>query len=172
MPDPSGAALEFQELARALREAGETGLRRELYQAVNEAAKPFAATVRSVEHLRPYMPDRYAEILAEDLAVTILKRTGTAPGVSLRAKGRRRSRHVARLNEGILTHPVFGTEEQEARAVMAGLGHGRGWTWVSQDIRPRFFDDPAQDLGPEARRQIEAAVQRITDRIYRFTRGR
>lgn len=167
MPDPSGAALEFQELARALREAGETGLRRELYQAVNEAAKPFAATVRSVEHLRPYMPDRYAEILAEDLAVTVLKRTGTAPGVSLRAKGRRRSRHVARLNQGIITHPVFGRPEAEALAV----SHGRNWTWVYQNIRAGFFSDPARDLGPEARRQIEAAVRRITRHIYRFTKG-
>ncbi|MBO0813568.1 MAG: hypothetical protein J2P30_00205 [Actinobacteria bacterium] len=157
------ALTEFEALARALKEAGETGLRRELTKAFQDAARPLARRIASEENLKPLMPDRYAEILAEDLAITISQRTGaTYPGVYLRAKGRTRSRHVKRLNEGILTHPVFGRPEAEA----AASAHGRGWTWVSQKIRPGYFDDPVRASGPEVRRQIEAALRRVIDKIY------
>jgi hypothetical protein len=37
---------------------------------------------------------------------------------------------------------------------------------VSQRISPGFFDDATDASGPDARRQIEAAMRRITDRIY------
>jgi hypothetical protein len=156
------AATEFEALARALKDAGEKGLQRELRKAIRDAAQPLARQVADVNHLKPYMPNRYAEVLAEDLTVTISQRLGTVPGVTLRAKGRRKSRHVSRLNQGILTHPVFGTEAQE----LAATAHGRGWTWVSQDIRPRYFDDPVAASGPEVRRQIEAALRRIIAKIY------
>lgn len=156
------AAVEFEALARALKDAGEKGLKRELYKAINDAGQGLAKQVKDVEHLKPYMPNRYAEILAEDLTVIISKRLGTAPGVTLRAKGRRKWRHVRRLNQGILTHPVYGTEAQE----LAATAHGRGWTWDTQEIHPRFFDDPVAASGPEVRRQIEAALHRVIAKIY------
>jgi hypothetical protein len=161
-------AVEFAALATALREAGETGLRRELYKAINDTARPLAREIGDVEHLKPYLPDRYAEVLAGDLAVRISKRTGTDPGVFIRALGRRRNRHVARIEQGILRHPVFGTEAQIAAHLAAGGSgaHGRAWTWVSQDIRPGFFADPVGRVGPEMSRQIQAAVQRVIRRIY------
>lgn len=161
------AATEFEALGRALKEAGEKDLARELRKGINDAASDLKAQVQDVEHLKPYMPNRYAEILAEDLAVVISQRLGTTyPGVYLRAKGRTRSRHVSRLNQGILTHPVFGTEAQELSAKASGRGHGRGWTWVSQDIRPRYFDDPVAASGPQLRDQIAAAVRRVIEKIY------
>jgi hypothetical protein len=144
------AATEFEALARALKDAGEKDLARELRKGINDAAKPLAQQVQNVEHLKPYMPNRYAEVLAGDLAVTISQRTGTIPGVTLRARGRRRYRHVARLNQGILTHPVFGDRR----------------VWRSQDIRPRFFDDPVAASGPQVRDQIAAAVRRVISKIY------
>lgn len=160
MADP---ALEFAVLARALKDAGETGLRRELFKAINDAGQTVGKEIRNVEHLKPYMPDRYAEILAGDLALRVSKRTGTNPGVTLRALGRVRNRHVARINEGILRHPVYGTEAQ-VEAAPSGR-HGAGWTWVSQDIRGGFFDDPVERAGPEVRRQIEDAVQQTIRKI-------
>lgn len=150
------AAVEFEALARALKEAGETGLRNELYKAINDAAQPLVREVRDAGHLRPYLPNRYAQILAEDLAVQISKRTGTDPGVSLRAKGRRHARQVSRLNRGIITHPVFASP----------LKTRREWDWVTQNVRPRFFDDPVRQSGPQVREQIVAAVKRIKRRIY------
>ncbi len=162
MADLSDAAQEFRELARALREVGETGLRRELFKAISDAAKPVAKRIGDVEHLKPYMPDRYAEILAEDLTVSILKRTGTAPGVRLRAKGRRKSRHVSRLERGIITHPVFADPAKERKE----------WHWVYQILeRPHFFSDPARESGPQVRAEIGRALDRVTRQLFRYTRG-
>jgi hypothetical protein len=166
------AAVEFQALARALTDAGETGLKRELYKAISDTARPLAREIGDVEHLKPYMPDPYAAVLASDLAVRISKRTGTNPGVFIRALGRTRNRHVERIEQGILRHPVFGTEAQLARFLAiprsqrARAGHGRGWTWRDQDVRPGFFADPVDRAGPEMRRQIQAAVRRIIRKIY------
>jgi hypothetical protein len=166
MAEISAAAERFAELARALREAGETGLRKELYKALSDATKPLAAEIRSEANLKPRMPDRYAEILAADLSMRVLKNAGKNPSVSLRVKGRVRGRHVTRLNRGILTHPVFGTEAQEALA----MRHGAGWAWVSQDIAPGFFDSPVERAGPQVREEVARAVRRVIDHIYRFTR--
>ena len=146
------AATEFEALARALKDAGETGLQKELRKAIRDAATPLAKKVQDEEHLKPYMPNRYAEILSEDLRVTISQRTGTTPGVTLRARGRVKGRHVTRLNQGILAHPLFGDREH--------------WPQPYQTIRPRYFDDPVAAAGPELRRQIAAAVHRIIARIY------
>lgn len=157
MTDLEGAAAEFRQLAKALTEVGLDDVKRELYQAINDAARPLGREVANAGHLKPYMPNRYAEILAEDLAIQISKRTGTDPGVALRAKGRRHARQVSRLNRGIITHPVFARSAQERSQ----------WAWVTQSIRPRFFDDPTQRAGPQVRQQIEDAMRRITDRIYR-----
>ncbi len=172
MADAGDAAHEFTLLARALRDAGATGLRKELYQACNDAVRPLGRRIADVEHLKPYMPDRYAEILAYDLAIQVSKRTGAGAGVTLRMKGRNRKRHVSRLNAGILTHPVFGKQAHEDAAIMAGKGHGRGWTWVDQKIHPAFFDDPVNENGPVVKAEIEKALRRITDRIEASTRGR
>ena len=160
MTDLSGAAQEFAELARQLKLVGADELHAELYKAINDAAKPLAREIGSVQNLDPYLPNRYAEILAEDLAVQISKLTGTNAGVNLRARGRRRYRHVRRLNEGYLTHPVFGRPEAEAMA----SGHGRGWTWVTQNIRAGFFTIPTERSAPQVRDQILSAMHRIAEK--------
>jgi len=144
------AAAEFAALARTLTEAGEGGLHRELYNAINDAARPLAREIGSVSHLRPYMPDPYADVLASDLAVSVLKRAGPNPGVSLRAKGRARARRVAQLNAGRLSHPLWGNRQH----------------WYGQAVRPGFFDDPVARAGPEVRRQIQEAVRRVIAKIH------
>lgn len=165
MADAGDAAHAFTLLARALRDAGATGLRKELYQAIDDAVRPVGKQVADLEHLKPYMPDRYAEILAYDLAIQVSKRTGTDAGVTLRMKGKAKKRHVTRLNKGILTHPVFGKQADEDRAIKAGKGHGRGWKWVEQKIHPAFFDDKVNENGPAVRAEIEKALRRVTAQI-------
>lgn len=153
------AAQRFAELARALREAADTGLKRELNAAINDAVKPLAAEVRSVEHLKKYLPDPYAEIFAEDLTVLTSRRTGQAAGVIVRAKGKRRDRHVARREQGILWHPVYAQGPRES------------WRWAFQRVEPGFFGDVMERSSPQVRAGIEKALDRVTRELYRFTRG-
>jgi hypothetical protein len=163
----------FGIIADHLKAAGEGGLRRELYKAINDAAKPLAREIGSVAHLDPYLPDPYAAVLAEALSVSVSKIAGPNPAVRLRAvggkDGRRRSRHVARINEGILRHPVFGTEAQREAHITAGGSshHGRGWTWVNQRVQPGFFTDPTEKAAPEIRRHIVAAMTDVVNKASR-----
>jgi hypothetical protein len=153
--DLDGAGREFATLAANLRLVGEEELRRELYKAVSDAAQPLARKIGSAGHLKPYLPDPYAEVLASDLAVTVSKRTGgTAVGVFLKAKGRHRNRHVERINEGLLRHPVFADPGKPRK----------DWHWATQDVLAGFFTNPAQAARPAVRRQILQAMHRIEER--------
>lgn len=152
MPGLSTGGTEFAALSRRLKDAGETGLRRNLYKAISEAAKPLTQKIGSDEHLRPYMPNRYASTLSDDLSVKVSRLTGRNPGVSIRAKGRVRDRHVARLNAGILMHPLFGDRER----------------WYVTHMTPGFFTDPAEESAPDIRDAILSAMHetalKITER--------
>lgn len=158
------AAVEFGALAAALKDAGETGLRKELYKAFDDAAKPLAREIQRVDHLAAFMPDRYARVLAGDLRVRVSKRTTGEPGVELVGSAptalfsRGRGRKVNQRNAGIITHPVFAVSGTPRRS----------WTWRTQTkgMRPGFFDRPVEQSGPQVRDQIVAAVARVRDKIY------
>jgi hypothetical protein len=155
-----GAARQFADLAKNLREIGEEGLRRELFQAIDEAAQPVADEIGNVTHLRDFMPNRYADVLARDLKVSTHKTTGGAdPGVTLLVRAPtvgRGGRKVAQRNAGVITHPVF---------AQAGTPR-RSWRWRTQTagMRPGFADDPVERAAPHVRDKIQQAVHRITGR--------
>jgi hypothetical protein len=158
------AAAEFLALATALREAGETGLRKELYKALDDAAEPLAKLIGREEHLKDYMPDRYAGVFGKDFRMRVSKRTTGEPGVELVGSAptalfsRGRGRKVNQRNAGIITHPVFAVSGTPRRS----------WTWRTQTkgMRAGFFDRPVQQSGPQVRDQIVAAVDRVRDKIY------
>jgi hypothetical protein len=151
--------MQLRDLSLRLRAMGSEGkgLRRELYRAINEAAKPVAEQVVSPEWLFPYMPDRYAAVLAPDLRVTTLKRGGQRASVSLRLRGKTRDRQVTRLNVGILRHPVFAREGTPRR----------DWTWKWQrgGMRPGFFTDAVRGHVPEIRDRVAEAVHEVGKKI-------
>jgi hypothetical protein len=157
------AAVEFEALARALREAGEKGLAQELRKGINEAARPLPDEIRA--SLIPHMPDTYAATLNHDLRITISQRpSGTSPGVSVVAKAsgsvptvsrRNTGRKLKRLDTGLLSHPVFGD-----RKVWRTQGPEGG------GMRPGWFSDPVNKARPRVRQQIEDAVRRVRDKIY------
>lgn len=154
------AATEFQALANALREAGQTGLKNELYASINDAAQPLVADITNETHLRADMPDQYADIFAKDLKVTTYKRaTGEEPGVTLLGRAPtvgRGGRKVKQRDAGIITHPVFPT------------GPRTSWRWKVQTggMRPGFFSDPVEKSGPQVRDAVAEAVRRVRDKIY------
>ena len=154
MTDLTGAARDFRDLARNLRYIGEEGLRKELYQAISDAADPLVQEIENLPHLQAYMPDRYADVLAKDLKVSVHKRTGTDPGVTVMGRAPtfgRGGRKVAQRDTGIIWHPVF------------AQGPRRSWRWKLQTagMRPGYFTGPAERSGPRVREAIIAAIKRI-----------
>jgi hypothetical protein len=154
MPVSGPGPYQLRKLSARLREAGKEGqgLRRELYKAINQAAKPLAAEIRNSGHLGSYMPDRYAAVLAGDLAVTATKSTSKNPGVAIRAKGRRHKRKVIQLDNGILKHPLYGNREHWFEQVRGKMRRG-------------FFTDPAERAAPGIRDQVVAALHETGKKI-------
>jgi hypothetical protein len=152
--DLAGAAADFRDLAKNLALVGNTELRRELYKAISDAAKPLAAQIKDPGHLEQYMPKRYAAVLAGDLSVRTFKRTGLNPGVTINASAPtagRGGRKVVKRDEGHLTHPVF------------GRGPRRSWAWEAQErgMRPGFFTVPAERSAPRVRAAILDAMAKV-----------
>lgn len=156
MPSAVTGAADLSALSARLKEAGATGLRRELYKAIGKAGDDLVVQIGSVEHLKPYMPDHYAETLAGDLSVKVYKRGGADAHVTLRAEGRVHKRKLVQLDErGILVHPVFGGPVR------------KDWIWRPQfsHVRQGFFTDPVERCAPAVRNKIQAAMRETARKL-------
>jgi hypothetical protein len=154
------AAQDLAVLARNLRDAGETGLRRELQAAIRHAAATIPPVVRA--ELPERLPARYAAVLEPDLDMgSSTRTTGTEIGVSVYARpGGRKKRKLPRLDLGILWHPVFGDY----------LVPRRLWEWAEQglpSVRPGFFSGPVEDAAPRVRADMIAAIDRVDGELWR-----
>ena len=163
MPASVTGTADFKALSDRLKEAGATGLRRELYKAIDKSARDLADEVKSVQHLKPYLPDPYAEVLAADLKVSVYKRSGRDPHITIRAEGRAKKRKLVQLDErGMLVHPLFGK---------CGGGPGnperRNWIWRAQfrSVRQGFFTDPVEEAVPQIRKRIEGAMRETARKL-------
>src|SRR2546430_2558264 len=105
------AAAELEALAFRLRRAGDGELVREVTRAMRDAVVPVQNGIRA--GLRPDPPDRYAATRAADLRLGVNVRTNDRdPGVALTATARTKARKLRNLDEGRLTHPVYGNREK------------------------------------------------------------
>jgi hypothetical protein len=150
---------QLRTLAARLKEAGDQGkgFRRELMHQLDEAAQPLARQIADPAHLRSYMPNRYAAVLADDLTVRTQRLlAGSNPRVSVVAKARVHKRKLAVLERGEINHPVF------------AQGPRRTWDWVNgqtDGMRPRFFADPCEQAVPDIRDHMLEAITVTLERI-------
>jgi hypothetical protein len=144
------AATELEALAFRLRRAGEEELLREVTKAMRDAVEPVKDEIRA--DLKPKLPDRYAEELDADLRIGVNVRTaGSDPGVSVTGQALGKTRKLRYLDEGRLTHPLFGDREK----------------WFTQEepsVQPGWFTGPAEAAGPRVRDGIEKALADVADR--------
>lgn len=146
-------ADQFLKLSKALKEAGRTGLRRELNTGIRRAARPLVKKTRA--EARSRLPKRgglAAQVAKEPQRVQVRTGASTA-GVRIvvgRGKGGARG-----ANRGVVRHPVFGNRD----------------VWVDQKVEPGWFDDPIKGSAPAVRRDIEKAMQTVVDQIVREGRS-
>jgi hypothetical protein len=147
------AAAELEALAFRLRRAGDTELLREVTRAMRDAVVPVQAEIRA--DLMPKLPNRYAGALDADLRLGTNVRTGERdPGVSITGQSRSKARKLRNLDEGRLTHPVFGDRE----------------VWKTQEepsVQPGWFSGPAEAAGPRVRDGIERALADVAGRAVK-----
>lgn len=149
---------QLRTLTQRLKEAGDEGkgFRRELMKQLDDAAQPLAAKIASVDHLKPYFPDRYAAVLAADLSVGAQKIFASNPRVSIRAKARAHRRKVRLFDSGRINHPIY------------PRGPRRTWNWMNGQtggMQPGFFTDPCEQATPEIREHVLAALTETARKI-------
>jgi hypothetical protein len=152
----SDGAAQLAALSKRLKDAGETGLRRNLQQAIDGAVQPLQREIGGVSHLEAYLPDRYAAVLASDLSVTVSRLTGRNPGVRVTAKGRVKERKVQLFDVGAINHPVYARGPRDT------------WRWSNGQragMKAGFFTDPAEKAGPQVRDAITAAMHDTAAKI-------
>jgi hypothetical protein len=154
---------QLRTLAARLKEAGEEGqgFRRELMKQITDAAEPLAREIASLEHLKPYMPDRYAAVLAGDITVTAQRIfAGSSPRVSVNCKTRgEHRRKVRRLDAGYINHPIY------------ARGPRSDWDWWSGQtggMVPGFFAVPCRNATPAIREKV---LEALTETARKITHG-
>jgi hypothetical protein len=160
MPGLDQLAADLAGISARLREAGEGGLQRRLAAGIGKAVEPVEREVR--DGLRAHMPDRYAEVIAAELSIT--RRTfqdpdGARVSVYARTAGEPK-RKISRLDRGILWHPTFGRFPR---------GHPRNhWSEMTEPhVKPGWWSDATEQVAPRARREIEDALNDVTERLVR-----
>ena len=150
---PNDGAEQLRALGARLKEAGDEGkgFRRELMNQLTEAAKPLVREIADPAHLKPYMPDRYAVVLAGDLSVGAQRILTSNPRVSIQAKSRVRRRKVRQLDAGVIQHPLFGDRKH--------------WYKQTGGMRPGFFTDPCEKAAPDIREHVLAALTETERKI-------
>jgi hypothetical protein len=152
-------ASDFFKLSKALKAAGQKGLRDELHKSVTEAAKPLIPKVR--EAARRELPaagglnERIAKKPYRAQARTGIKTAG------VRITG---SKVDPRINNaGRIGHPVFGRK---------GKAKNGGRNFVVQTVPSAkgYFDETLSREGPAVREAVVAAMREFTDRIVREAR--
>ena len=145
-------AAELEAAAVRLRRAGQ-GLERELTAAMRRAAQPVPGQVR--DGLKPHLPDRYAADLGAGVDIkTIVRNSGGDAVVSVYAKAAGKARKLRNLDEGRLTHPVYGNREH----------------WPTQEepsVQPGIVTGPCEAGGPRVRAGIERALADVADKAVK-----
>lgn len=159
----------FRAVTRRLRTAADRKeMTRELRKGILDAVPALKDAVRA--EAAAHLPDRYAA----DLVPSLVMRTSTTTTgdqvtvrITTTAKGARgNARQVGDLEAGKLKHPVFG----RSRALKRHALHkatSRVNPWVTQAVKPRFVTGPMLAARPAVRREIEAAVDRVLEKITR-----
>jgi hypothetical protein len=156
--------LEMKLLAAKLHGA-DAELKKQLRRQFRQAAAPVVAAVKASILSAPSHHDG---TLRKEIARTVsarssIRQTGVALDIvsagSRMPAGKTNLAGAADQARG-WRHPVFGTEAQlQAHLDTGGRArHGAGWTWVSQTLKPGWFEDPVIAQGHNLRRAAEQAM--------------
>ena len=137
-------AAQLAALAKALKDAGNKGLQRELTKGITQAVKPLKAAVAA--SARAKLPSSGG--LAERAAGIPIRSRRNKSGLRVVATGRGGMKNVKALDAGTVRHPVYGRS-----------------AWVSQSVTPGFWTEPTEELAPEVRAQVEKAMDVVARKI-------
>lgn len=125
-------------LSRALKEAGDKDLQRELSKGLNRAVKPLKAKIRESALTLPKRGGLAAQVAAVKLST---RRPNAKKGLRVIGTGRFSLYHI---DQGIIRH---------------GKGH------QEQATAPGWWTKPTEALAPTVRAEVEAAMDAVAKKI-------
>jgi hypothetical protein len=154
-------AKELAQLSKALKDAGQTGMRKELTAGMSRAARPLLAVAKQAAQdtfpKQGGLADRERKV-----SFRVSVRTGAkTAGVRIVAPGRYVAAGAVNRT-GRFRHPVF-ADSRKTR---------RDWTWTTQTVPggQGWFDRAMNDSAPVVRRELEQAMENVLDKIVREAR--
>lgn len=137
----------FGALSARLKEAGDKGLRRELFKALNRSTKPLKEAARASALAELPKAGGLAEKVAASQFST-RTRAGANPSVRIVVKGLSVS-NLRRIDRGSIRHPVYGNRD----------------VWVDQKVDAGWFTKPMEGGTSLVRIEIEKAMSEIARRL-------
>lgn len=140
----------FQDLAKALKEAGRKDLQKELYAGINRAVKPLTADVKDA--VGDYVPNRGGAadaVQAEFKVKTRRRAAGRNPAIFL--LGTAGKRDVSSLNRGRLRHPLYGNRRR----------------WYNTAIKPGFWTITLEGGAERVRIELVQALDNVAVKVGR-----
>jgi hypothetical protein len=148
---------ELSQLARELKEAGDLGLKKELFKGIGRAGKPMkAAAKKGAEEALPKEGGLAEEIAASRFTVRSAL-LGKNPRVTITGKGREndsgREHDLRAMDRGRIRHPSWGRRGAK--------------DWKTQTVRPGWFTEAMEKASPAAREELQKAVDTILHKLGR-----
>lgn len=165
----TGSGVEKARQLAVLLKTADPVLKRELRKALRSAGNTAADAARSSILAMPGTKVGNPPLRAA-VAKSVTVRVGLASTVkvSIVAEPNKMPAGMGnmpkRLNQETFKHPVYGSKLGEQASVLLrkaggkGGGHGRAWTWVTQQGQPGWFDDSIRQTGPDAQQKISDAM--------------
>ncbi len=142
-------AEKFASVAKALRQAGDKELQKELYSALNRATKPMRAEAKkSAEQNLPRTGGLNKRVARARMSTR--RRAGKNPGVKIVATG---MSQLGLMDKGRVRHPVWGNRSR----------------WVNQPIPQArdWFTRPMEGGAKDVRREIVKTLDTIAKKLAR-----
>ena len=140
-------AAQLRVVAQRLKAAGGGGgLRRDLLRGIKAAADPVLNDVRSAAGAELPRTGGLAERVAGSKFSVQVRTGANTAGVRIRGQS---GWNIASMNRGVLRHPVFGNRD----------------VWVTQSIRPGWFDHPIEVKAEPIRLAVVAVVDDVARRL-------
>lgn len=136
---------------RQLRLIGDQGLGRQMSAGLQRAAKDLKPAVQ--EKAVQLLPSGYGPLMSRSVRMRTQvreRRSAATLRIQLFGDGKTDHRDMARINKGVLRHPVYGRRRQP---------------WVNQQVRRGFVDRPVDRLSPDIAREMRAIVAAVAEQI-------
>lgn len=141
-------AEKFSEVAKALKQAGDKELRKELYSSLNRAAKPMITEAKKSADAKLPKSGGLNKRVAK-ARISVRRRAGGRPSVKIVASG---MSQLGLINRGRVRHLVYG----RAPMVDQAIPEAKDW-----------FTDPMQAGAQQVRREIVKALDAVARRLSR-----